>query len=158
MKKQNSFVGMVLIGIGAFFLLKELALPLFTNFYSWPTIVIIIGISMLLHSYMSKQYSNLLLGAILFGIGVHFHMITYYSFWPNHWGMVPLIIGLSFLVQYQKAKKGLIPGLILLAIALMAIFSTQQPGWFQWIHVTVNYAVNYWPILLIIAGFYFIYR
>ncbi|MBM7572004.1 LiaI-LiaF-like domain-containing protein [Aquibacillus albus] len=158
MRKQNAFIGYLLIGIGAFYLFRQLQLPIFTNFYSWPTLLIIIGISFLLHSYGAKEYGNLFPGAILLGLGLHFHSVNHYSFWINHWGMYPLIIGIAFLLSYSKTRSGLIPGLILLFISLFAIFVTDKPEWFGWINEIVLLATNFWPIILIIGGGYFLLK
>ncbi len=154
MKKQHSFTGILLIGIGAYFMLKELEIPIITNFYSWTTILIIIGVALLLHSYISNEYETIFTGAILLGLGIHFHGMQTYSFWIEHWGMYPLIIGIAFLLRYQKSKHGLIPGLILVIVALFAMFVNNKPEWFYWVTVFVNFIETFWPLILIGIGLY----
>ncbi|WP_257000940.1 LiaI-LiaF-like domain-containing protein, partial [Terribacillus saccharophilus] len=56
MTKKNAFIGFLLLGIGAYFLLRQLRVPLFVDFYSWPTLLIIIGAALLLHAYLAKDH------------------------------------------------------------------------------------------------------
>nr|WP_077621332.1 DUF5668 domain-containing protein [Sediminibacillus massiliensis] len=158
MKKQNLFSGFLLIGIGAYFLLRQLKIPFFTDFYSWPTLLMIIGIVFLLYSYFSKDYKNLFPGTILIGLGLHFFGLRHYRFWIDHWGAYPLIIGLAFLVKFQKTKKGLLPGLLLISIALMSIFSIGKPGWYVWVNEAVRLMENFWPLILILVGGFLLYK
>ncbi|NAP01314.1 hypothetical protein FRY77_35830, partial [Halomonas sp. MG34] len=123
MKKQNALPAYILIGIGIFFLLRQLKLPIITDFYSWQTIIIIIGLALLIHSYTSKSYHNLFSGSVLLGIGIHLHGIQHYDFWIDHWAVYPLIIGIAFLVRRTKVKQGLFPGVILTAVSILLIFS-----------------------------------
>ncbi|WP_188453492.1 LiaI-LiaF-like domain-containing protein [Virgibacillus oceani] len=154
MKKQNSFAGYLLIGIGAYFLLRELKLPIITDFYSWPTLLIVIGLALLIHSYSSKDYQNLFSGTIVLGLGIHFHGNEHYSFWIDHWAIYPLIVGIAFIVRYLKTKTGLLAGTILIGVSLLLIFSIRLPAWFDWIYIVINFIESFWPILLIGIGVY----
>ncbi|MFD1018937.1 LiaI-LiaF-like domain-containing protein [Thalassobacillus hwangdonensis] len=156
MKKQNSFLGFVLIGIGAYFLLRQLHIPLLTDFYSWPTLLMVIGVAFLLHSYIAKEYQNIFTGALLLGLGIHFHASVRFVIWPDHWGMYLIIIGIAFLLRYQKTRNGLFPGLILGGLGIFAIFSSTNPGWFYWIHQLFAIIEKFWPLVLIVIGFYFL--
>ena len=99
MKKQNALFAYILIGIGVFFLLRELKLPIFTDFYSWQTLLIVIGLAILIHSYRSHSYENILAGGIILGIGIHLHGRANYAFWIDHWAVYLLIIGAAFLLR-----------------------------------------------------------
>lgn len=154
MKKQNSFAAYVLIGIGVYFLIKQLDLPLFQNFYSWPTFLIIIGIAFLIHSYSTKEYNNIFTGVLLLGLGIHFHGLENYSFWFNHWSAYALIAGVAFWVRFLKTKSGFIPGSILIGISLLMIFSVTLPEWFQWIYGVAEFLETFWPVALIVLGIY----
>ncbi|WP_088050788.1 LiaI-LiaF-like domain-containing protein [Virgibacillus dakarensis] len=158
MKKQNSFAGYLLIGIGGYFLLRELKVPIITDFYSWTTLLIIIGLALLIHSYSSKDYQNLFVGTIILGLGIHFHGMNHYAFWIDHWAVYPLIVGIAFIVRSLKTKKGLLPGVILIGGSLLLIFSIQLPAWFNWIYIIVDYLERYWPIAIIIIGIFLLKR
>lgn len=157
-KNKSSLLPYLLIGIGLYFLLREWKIPILTDFYSWPTLLIIIGLAFLIHSFKTKEYKNLFPGVLLFGLGIHFHGLTHYPFWIDHWGMFTLILGIAFLSQAWKLKNGLVPAIILLLISFIAIFVDNKPEWFSWINNTMNWLFQSWPILLVIGGVYMLVK
>jgi membrane-bound ClpP family serine protease len=156
MKKQNPLLAYILIGIGLFFLLRELKIPIITDFYSWQTLLIVVGAAFLIHSYRSKSYEHIFTGVFILGIGIHLHGVAHYDFWIDHWGMYLVIIGLAFLFRYFKTKTGLLPGTFFLVIGLLLIYSQQFNQYFYWVHDLVSIVERFWPILLIILGFYWL--
>ncbi|WP_082233686.1 LiaI-LiaF-like domain-containing protein [Halobacillus massiliensis] len=154
MKKQNSFTGFLLLGLGGYFLLRQFNIPFLNPFYSWPTILIIIGAALLLHNYFSKDSSTLLPGIILTGFGIHFHGLERYPNWIDHWAVYTLIIGTGFFIKYLKTKSGIIPALVLLGLSIFALFSTSNPEWFEYISVVITFVERFWPVVLVIAGVY----
>ncbi|CQR48047.1 hypothetical protein BN1058_02389 [Paraliobacillus sp. PM-2] len=158
MRKQHSLTAFLLIGIGGYFLLRQLKLPIITDFYSWPTLLIILGVAFLLHAYMANDYDKLFPGAILLGLGIHFHGIRYYGFWIEHWGVYTLIVGLAFMIRYQKAKSGLFPGLLLIGLSIFAIFASNKPGWFYWINSSMSFLESFWPLTLVVLGLYLLFK
>lgn len=157
MAKKHSFTGYLLIGIGLFFLLKQLKIPIFTDFYSWPTLLIIIGAIFIIHSYRSKEYDNLFTGTIILGLGIHFHGVNHYNFWIDNWAVYPFIIGVAFLVRAFKTKKGMLIGLLLTFGSIIMISSIQLPTTFNWIYTIRTFLESYWPIILIVTGLYFLF-
>lgn len=154
MKKQNAFIAYIVIGIGIYFLIKQLDLQLFSAFYSWPTFLMIIGIAYLIHSYSTNELEHIFTGVLLLGLGIHFHGLENYAFWFDHWSAYALIVGIAFIVRYMQTKKGLIPGVVLIGIALLMIFSVTLPDWFQWIYGVVDFLETFWPVALIVFGVY----
>lgn len=158
MRKKHTLTAFILIGIGTYFLLKQIQFPIITDFYSWPTLLIIVGVAFLLHSYIAKDYDKLFPGVIILGIGIHNHGLRHYSFWIDHWAIYTIIIGLAFLLRYQKAKAGLFPGLILLVLSFIAIFASNQPGWFYWINELMVLLETFWPLALVLLGAYLLFK
>ncbi|MGP4074564.1 LiaI-LiaF-like domain-containing protein [Halobacillus sp. K22] len=154
MTKQNSFIGFLLIGFGLYFLLRQLNIPYLSEFYSWPTLLFIIGAAFLLHSYIAKDHSSLFTGALMLGFGVHFHAIHHLAFWKDDWPFYLLVIGVAFLIRYAGAKKGLIPALLFLGFGFFALFWPVNPEWFQWIQTGFQTIIRYWPLVLIVSGLY----
>ncbi len=154
MKKQHALSAYILIGLGVYFLIKQLNLSWFDNFYSWPTFLIIIGIAFLIHSYSTNDYNNLFIGVLLLGLGIHFHGLENYSFWLDHWSAYALIVGIAFLVKFFKTRTGLIPAVVLIGISLLMIFSVTLPDWFQWIYGVAEFIETFWPVALIVIGIY----
>ncbi|MUK86956.1 hypothetical protein GMD78_00885 [Ornithinibacillus sp. L9] len=154
MKKSNSFFAYILIGIGVYFLLRQLKVPIITDFYSWPTLFIIVGGALLIHSYRARDYHHLFTGTLILGLGIHFHGKEHYTFWIDHWAMYPLIVGIAFLIRYLKTKNGLLYSVILIGFSLIMIFSVSLPETFHWIYPIISFFESYWPIALIIIGIY----
>lgn len=153
MKNQNSLLAYILIGIGLFFLLRELKLPIITDFYSWQTLLIIVGLAFLVHSYRSKSYDQIFIGVLILGIGIHLHGVVHYSFWIDHWGVYLVIIGAAFILRYFKTKSGLLPGAALLVLGGLLIYSRQFNEYFYWMYDLLSLIERFWPVLLIIIGF-----
>src|SRR5699024_10563211 len=154
MKQHNAFTAYILIGLGIYFLIQQLDLQMFDKCYSWPTFLIIIGISFLIHSYSVKEYENLFTVILLLGLGIHFHGLEHYSLWFAHWSAYALIVGIAFLVRFYYTRKGLIQASVLIGISLLMIFSVTLPEWFQWIYGVVEFLESFWPVALIIIGIY----
>ncbi|GAA5416258.1 hypothetical protein Pryu01_01290 [Paraliobacillus ryukyuensis] len=158
MRKQHSLTAFLLIGIGAYFLLRQLKLPIITDFYSWPTLLIILGVAFLLHAYIGKDYDKLFPGAILLGFGIHFHGLNHYGFWIDHWGIYTLIVGVAFMIRFQKTKTGLLPGLLLIILSIFAVFVSNKPSWFHWINSFMALLESFWPVALVALGVYLLIK
>ncbi|WP_077327260.1 LiaI-LiaF-like domain-containing protein [Virgibacillus siamensis] len=152
MKKQNTFAAYILIGVGIYFLLRKLQIPIITDFYSWPTLLIIIGIALLIYSYTARDYQHLFSGTVVLGIGIHFHGLEHYGFWIDHWAVYLLIVGIAFIVRAIRTKKGFMMGLLLIGLAILFIFSFKLPGLFDWVYDATDFFENFWPLLLIVIG------
>ncbi|RXI98444.1 hypothetical protein DS745_19150 [Anaerobacillus alkaliphilus] len=155
MKRQGIFPGVLLIGVGLIFLLQNYNIPFIQSVFSWPSILVIIGLAFLFQAYIGKDYHSIFTGILLVGLGIHFHGLHLFSFWPDHWAMFTLIIGVAFLFRYSKTKKdGLVPGVILLLISLVAFMYSEFVDLFGSLY---SYIENFWPIALIVGGIYLLF-
>ncbi|KAA0549214.1 hypothetical protein FZW96_04695 [Bacillus sp. BGMRC 2118] len=157
MKKQSIFPGIILIGIGLYFFLDQLQFTVLQPFYSWPTLLLIIGVAFLAQAYSNREYQNIIPGFILVGIGAHFHLITLFPQWPEHWAVYTIIIGIAFLLRFQQTKTGLVPALLLIVVSIIALFYHKLSGWLGWIGALVEIIETYWPAGLILAGIYLLF-
>ncbi|WP_100373664.1 LiaI-LiaF-like domain-containing protein [Bacillus sp. FJAT-45037] len=156
MRKQRIFPGVLLIGLGIYLIMSQYSFPLQEQLTSWPSILVIIGISFFVQSTLSKDPSTLFPGAMLTGLGIHFHGQALVPSWPSSWAMYTLIVGLSFLLLYVRTKKeGLFPAMILLLISAIGISSVDPLDWFE---PTSSVLFDFWPILLIVIGFILIIK
>lgn len=158
MGNKNTFLSILLIGLGFYFLLKQIYIPVLSNFYSWPTILMIIGIAFLVNAYAGGVKQNVFPGAVLLGFGIHFHGVQHYAFWMDHWGVYLFILGIAFLLKYQMTRKGLWVGLILVVLSIFALFSSVKPQWFIWMERSFHFIEHFWPVVLIIIGFYLLFK
>lgn len=154
MKNQRIFPGIILIGFGAYFFLQQSGITIFKEFYTWPTLLIIVGIAFLGQGYIGKDYEAILPGIILLGFGVHFHVVGHLSFWPNQIGTFILIIALGFFLRYQKTRTGLFEGILFLILALLSLFYNKIATYLGLLENGVSTAWRFLPILLIIVGVY----
>ena len=158
MKKQNTFAGFFLIGIGFYFLLKQLQLPFLTDFFSLPTLLMILGIIFLVYGYVSKEYSHLFTGTILLGIGLHFFALRHYTFWNESPAVYLVILGLAFFVRFLKTRKGALAAGFLFALAVLVFFSSSLPSSLNWLEEGIAWIEIFWPVLMIAAGCWFLLR
>ncbi len=156
MKRKKFFPGIVLIGFGIYFFLQQMQISLFDQFFSWPTLLFIIGIAFLFQAYGAKDNSAILPGVILTGFSVHFHVAGKLDFWPDHIGALLLIISLGFLLQYQKTGEGLLQGLLFLIISSLFLFYEQVINWLGLLESKISAAEKFWPVALIAFGIYFL--
>lgn len=155
MKRQGIFPGVLLISVGVIFLLQNYNVPFIDQIFSWPSILLIIGLAFLFQAYIGKDYQSIFTGVLLTGLGIHFHGLNIFSFWPNHWAMFTVIIGIAFLFRYSKTKKdGLVPGIILILISIVAFIYT---GFIDVFGSFYSYIASFWPVALIGVGIYLLF-
>ena len=151
--KRNSgiFGGVILILLGVLFLASEIYPDIF-NFWSWPFILIGLGVLFLLWALITMNGGLAIPGMILSGLGgiFYYQEVTQdWESWAYVWALIPGFVGLGILLSGlidKKFKQNLSGGvtLILISAILFFAFGTQfglQPA------ITV-----YWPVLLIALG------
>ncbi|WYP25423.1 hypothetical protein NSQ54_13995 [Alkalihalobacillus sp. FSL W8-0930] len=146
--------GVLLIGLGSYFLLQAFPQLAGNQLLTWPSILLIIGLSLLFQS----KYDGFLSfpGALLIGLAIHYHGMQLVSFWPSHLGMYPLIISMSFLFLYTRTKhQGLVPGILLFLLALFMLspwkLYLQNPAF-------LPFGDYFWPVVLIVIGVIMLYQ
>ncbi|GLB58397.1 LiaI-LiaF-like domain-containing protein [Cytobacillus sp. NCCP-133] len=156
MKNQRIFPGIILIGFGAYFFLQQTNFSALLPFYTWPTLLVIVGAAFLFQAYGARDYESILPGVILTGFGLHFHVVNRLEIWPDHIGIFILIIALGFLLRHQKTGTGLFQGILLLILAAMLLFYDRVIEWMGLLENGVSTAWRFWPILLMLIGLYFL--
>ncbi|WP_374049113.1 LiaI-LiaF-like domain-containing protein [Neobacillus sp. OS1-32] len=66
MKNQRIFPGIILIGLGAYYLLQQAGVSFFQPFSTWPILMIIVGTAFLGQGYWANDSEAILPGFILF--------------------------------------------------------------------------------------------
>ena len=146
-----------MLGIGSYFLLQQLSITLFSGFFSWSTLVIIIGIALLVQAYGDNDHTAIFPGVILIGFGIHFHPLNTLSLWPEHAGMLVLVIAVGLLLRSSKTKANFGEGVLLLALALLLLNYQSFNSWLAGISSGFSFIVRYWPVLLIGVGGYLLF-
>lgn len=158
MKNQRFFPGIILVGFGLFFFLQHSSFSLFSEYVTWPTLLMIVGVAFLFQGYGGRDYEAILPGVILTGFGFHFHVVNRLSIWPDAIGSFILIIALGFLLRYQKVRNGLFQGLLFLALAALMLFYDQVMTWLGLIESKVSTITSLWPILLVLIGIFLLFK
>ena len=156
-KKHSLFPGIILIGIGSYFLLQQLKFSVFDGFFSWQTLVMIIWIALLVSAYSNQDHSNILPGVILTGFGIHFHPFNQFAIWPKHFGMLILIIAVGLILRSMKTKTQYSQGVMLLVISILLLKYDEFLSWMTSLGAGFSFVIRFWPILLIAAGFYLLF-
>ncbi|PLR93692.1 LiaI-LiaF-like domain-containing protein [Bacillus sp. T33-2] len=157
MKNQRIMPGIILIGFGIYFYLQQSNIAPFQEFYTWPTLMIIVGTAFLGQGYWGKDYEAILPGVILVGFGVHFHVVNRLEIWPDHMGTFTLIIALGFLLRYQKAGTGLFHGILFLVLAGLLLFYDRIAGYLGLLENGMAAAWKFWPAALVLIGIYLLF-
>lgn len=158
MKKTTVFPAYFLLGIGAYFLLQKMNIQLIPEQNSWQTLLALFGFLFLLQAFTEKDHAFIMPGFILFGLGIHFHLVGRYDFWPDHPAAITLIIGISLLIHAIKTKNGYFQGIIILLVGLFLHFFNQifkSAGQIQKGMETVQ---NFWPAVLLLAGIFLLWK
>lgn len=151
--RKNSFLpGLFLLLFGVYFLLQQLNIELWSGIFTWPSLLAIIGLALLLQSYKQNDPNNLLPGVVLLGVGLHFHLKGLLAIWPDHFAMIILIVGLGFIFRAQKTKHGMFEGIILLCIASFFLFSDTLLNLLGIVGIGLSTIQTFWPVLLIVFG------
>ncbi|WP_456273850.1 LiaI-LiaF-like domain-containing protein [Bacillus sp. AK031] len=158
MKGQRLFPGMILIGFGIYFYLEQSNVTIFREFYTWPTLLIIVGAAFLAQGYKGKDYESILPGTILTGFGLHFHVTKMAALWPDHIGIFILIISLGFLLRYQRTGNGLFQGVLFLILAIILLFYDKVLIWLGFLQGGVNMIREFWPLIIVLIGVYLLMK
>ncbi|MDQ0244641.1 glucan phosphoethanolaminetransferase (alkaline phosphatase superfamily) [Bacillus fengqiuensis] len=157
MKKQSVFFGIMLVGLSLFLLMSRFQFPLMLKLHSWPSLLVLVGAAMIVQAYKAHDFQQLLPGMILLTLGIHFHAVSLFFFWPKHIGMVLLIIALSFLLSSRKSHFGLLQGIFLFSLSMLMMFSDRLKMWTALLEQHFNYVWKFWPLLLLIIGLYLLF-
>jgi hypothetical protein len=161
-KRGDIAGGLILVLIGIVFLIWQLAPDLISNTlginFTWPLLIVGIGLIFLLAGIITLQGGFLVPAAILSGIGG----ILYYqnttgdwASWAYIWALIPGFVGFGLLLgsfidrSMKDARK---VGFIMLLISLGV---TAMFGAFFTNNIEFDYA---WPIILILAGIVFLFQ
>lgn len=157
MKKQPLLSGVILFGFGIYFLLQQYHFTLIEEFYTWPTLLVIVGGGFLVQAYIGKAYEAILPGVVLTGIGVHFHITNNLDVWPDHTGIFLLVIALGLLLTYVKTGAGMIQGILFLLAAILILFFDKLTEWVSLNGHNIAIISKIWPFIFIIFGAYLLF-
>ncbi|MGJ7912324.1 LiaI-LiaF-like domain-containing protein [Neobacillus sp. LXY-1] len=159
MKNQRMFPGVILIGFGVYYLLQQAGITLFQSFFTWSTLLIIIGFAFLCQGFVANDHEAILPGVIMTGFGLHDQLVNHVSFWPqNTIGVLMLLLSIGFFLRYQKTSNGLSQAFLFLTIAVFLLFYDTIARYLGQLQNGMNIVWKFWPALLIVVGLYFLLK
>lgn len=153
MKKQM-FPGIVLIGFGLYFFLQKFTIPVPAAVFSWPTILLIVGVALLIQAYRGGDFQLIVPGVLLVGLGVHFHLAQQWNIQFDLIGVIILFLALGFFLAAKKTKSSSLYSWIFVGVALIQLFSAKLFSFLQLTPEQIGSFQSLWPIVLIIIGSY----
>ncbi|WP_062199002.1 hypothetical protein [Massilibacterium senegalense] len=154
MNNYRPFLSILLIGFGLYFFLEQLGMSIALYVPFLPYSLLIFGLAFFVQS--KKDPFQIFLAVICIGFGLHIFALHSFLFWPNHWAIYPLIIGIAFLIQFQKTKKkGMLAGIVLFLLAAAGLLFEPVS---QMVNPLFGYIKQYWSLLFIALGLYFLIK
>jgi hypothetical protein len=148
--RRSLTLGIVLLLVGAFFLFER------TASFSGPAGILLLLGAIFLAISAARRFSGPLLPAgVLLGLGTGFLLQDGLARWMPRWSVLLLGLGAGFLlvagidsaVDRQRRPRPILPGVVLVAIALFAFLARQT----RFPEVVEN-VVGLWPWALVAAG------
>jgi hypothetical protein len=146
--------GWIIVIIGALLLLNHW----FTIELDWTSVLMVIGIAFLVAGLLKRDHGTVFPGMLCLLLGLLFYLKANHVIWipwGELWPVIILCIGVAFLIQFivdPKRKGGLLPGLVLLAVGFLFLFTP-----FCWFDI-IYWIGKLWPVLLILVGLYLIFK
>ena len=150
-RKSSLVVGLVLILLGAWFLVVQLV-PGLQIWFSWPLIVVSVGVFLLLLGLLTGAPGLAVPACIVGGIGglLYWQNATgNWESWSYMWTLIPGFVGVGVVLSGMLGRDGLQAmrgggSLILISLVLFAIFGS--------FFGALGMVGDYWPVLLIALG------
>jgi hypothetical protein len=157
-RRRSSLTGgLILILLGAWFLAVQLV-PGLQEWFSWPWIIIGIGVLMLIIGLLAGVPDMAVPACIIGGIGglLYWQNATdNWESWAYAWALIPGFVGVGIVLSGLfggRVGKSLREGgnLILISLILFIVFGAFLGG--------PNLLGDYWPVLLILLGLWLLVR
>jgi len=157
MKRDNLVWGIILIMLGAGFLLNQFMPGLF-GWFSWPWIFVGMGGIFVLASLIGRIGGLMIPGLILLGLGGIFfyqNQTGNWASWSYIWALLPALAGLGMVIGslYDREMRPARPiGAILFVVGLV-VFAVFGGAFGLNADIT-----RYWPVLIILVGLFVLVR
>jgi hypothetical protein len=150
-KRSGIAGGIILILLGLLFLASEIY-PQAFQFWSWPFIIIGVGLVFILWAILSGIGGLAVPGSILSGLGALFYFqaqTNNWASWSYAWALIPGFVGLGIILSGlidRKIKESFMSGLTMVLISAILFFAFGSAFGLE------HGITRYWPVLLVVLG------
>ena len=102
MKKTSILLPGLLLAASLFAWLQSGQVHLFANQGEWPVLLMLLGAVLLYQGKKEAAGPHVLIGMLLFGIGLHFFAKPELSWWPGDFEMILFVFGFSLFAAARK--------------------------------------------------------
>lgn len=153
MKRDNLVWGIILIVVGAGFLLNQFMPSLF-GWFSWPWIFAGLGGIFVLASLIGRIGGLMIPGLVLLGLGGIFYYQNQtgnWESWSYVWAIMPALAGLGMVIGslYDRELRPARPIGAILFVAGLVMFAVFGGAFGLDADIT-----RYWPVLVILLGLF----
>ncbi|GGE18261.1 hypothetical protein GCM10011571_20140 [Marinithermofilum abyssi] len=149
---RGKTAGLILVVAGIVLLMRELNWPYKQLWLNPEMMLIAAGFAVMLYAGKRSTHPRLLLwGGIVSGLGVHLWGLHYIHGWPEHWSVLPMILGAAFFMDglFKRNRRNLWIGILMLLAGFFALPVLQRLPLLGSFSAEMN---RVWPLFLILLG------
>jgi hypothetical protein len=150
--RSGMAIGLVLVIIGAWLLVTQF-FPALRGWFSWPAIIIAVGLLLFLSGLFLGEYEMVIPGCVVGGVGgiLYWQNLTgNWESWSYVWALIPGFAGTGTLLAGLLRRDGpqVRGGLwtLLVSAILFLVFGS--------LFGVIGALGRYWPVLLIVLGIF----
>ncbi|MBY8912756.1 hypothetical protein KY305_08365 [Bacillus sp. YC2] len=147
MRKKSILFPGLLLAASLFAWLQSGQVQLFPNQDEWPVLLILLGLTMLYQGKKEAAPPHVLIGMLLFGIGLHFFVKPEVPWWPGDFEMLIFVFGFSLFAAARK--EYVYEAVSMICFSLFLYFFKQITAWLESVHIPTEYFKTYWPYVFI---------
>lgn len=148
---HNKATGFLLILLGVLLFAYKSSWVPFDSFFTWPFALFLLGTALIFFAFINAIAPFALIGGIISTLGISVWGLEHVTGWPRHWGILAVMLGISFLLQFMINRNNMsaLIGSILVTSGVLTWPGIREiPG----IAPVANLFTTYWPILLVCFG------
>lgn len=147
MKKTSILLPGLLLAASLFAWLQSGQVHLFANQGEWPVLLMLLGAVLLYQGKKEAAGPHVLIGLLLFGIGLHFFAKPELSWWPGDFEMILFVFGFSLFAAARK--EYVYEAAAMIGFSLFLYFFKQITTWLESVHIPTEHFKTYWPYVFI---------
>lgn len=147
MKKTSILLPGLLLAASLFAWLQSGQVRLFANQGEWPVLLMLLGAVFLYQGKKEAAGPHVLIGMLLFGIGLHFFAKPELSWWPGDFEILLFVLGFSLFAAARK--EYVYEAVAMIGFSLFLYFFKQITAWMESVNIPTEHFKTYWPYVFV---------